>query len=238
MSRSFPSLASLVVLTVLPGFGGSDRREALIASDEKTPPNKAGTAGSLAAQEKELADIEDQITAKDKELAQLQARARDLRDKIAKAKGSEELPSLADLLAQLPKNRWPKDEDDSLKWLQANEWFKSNLSGKKATATWLAKRVRFEAAKMGKYNAVVDGTSPKLKLYGKEWSWRLITPHFGGGGSDTRVQLVFAGLTKTAAERLRLVPKGKPLDLTFKIERIDGSLDVRIVDVTIKGIGP
>jgi hypothetical protein len=227
-----------MVLIILLRCGGSDRREALIASDEETPPKKAGAAGSLAAQEKELADIEEQIRVKDKELAQLRARARDLRDKITAAKATEELPARADLLAQLPKDRWPKDEGDSLKWLQANEWFKSNLSGKKATATCLPKHVRFTAAKFGKYDAEVYGTSSKLKLYGKEWSWRLVTPHFGGGGSDTRVELAFPGLTKTVAERLRLVPNGKPSDLRFKIQSIDGNLDVRVVDVTIKGIVP
>jgi hypothetical protein len=238
MSRSLLSLPSLVVLIVLLSCGGSARREALIASDKETPPKKAGAAAGLAAQEKELADIEEQIAAKDKELAQLQARARDLRDKIAAAKASGELPALADLLAQLPKDRWPEDQGDSLKWLQANEWFENNLSGKKATATWVPTRVWFTAAKKGKYNAEVRGTAAKLKLYGKEWEWRLVTPLHGGGGSDTRLELAFAGLTKTEAETLRLVPKRKSLELTFKIERIDGNLDVRIVDITIKGIAP
>jgi hypothetical protein len=132
---------------------GAIKSDTFVA-DNKDVAKKPAPAIDLRAQEKELADLERQIAVKEKELADLSAKAGILRVKIAQAKGSD-IPLLSDLLAKLPKDRWPKDEEDSLKWLQAEEWFKHNVAGKQATWTFVYKEVSFRAGKDGKYNARV-----------------------------------------------------------------------------------
>ena len=239
MIRSCTRVAWLALMGLLFTCGGRGNPTTL-AADNGDSPNRASSA--LAAQGKDLADLERQIAAKQKELADLAAKADTLRAKLASGKtsGSNEIASLPDLLAQLPKDRWPKDRADSLKWLQAVEWFKDNLAGKRATWTCVCKRVSFTAGKDGKYDAVVHGVSPKLNLYDREWSWSLISPNFGGRGGQREpdVELTLSGLSKPVAEKLRLAPASKSTDLTFRIESVDERLNVRVEQVAIKGVTP
>jgi hypothetical protein len=145
---------------------------------------------------------------------------------------------LLDLLAQLPKERWPKEPSDSLKWEQTNAWYEANLIGRRVSFTGVrASELEFASEGGGKYRATRKGNSGiAVELYGMNIGMEFYTGRADGAGFG-----VF-GLSERAAEALRAWPKDKPLEFTFTITkaRRDGRDSVNLIfyvkDTAIKGI--
>jgi hypothetical protein len=146
---------------------------------------------------------------------------------------------LIDLLAQLPKEQWPKDESDRLRMIQAGKWFEKNLVDRRARHTLSASATRtFSAGENGKFDVGFYGRpihDPE-NLYGGKVYVSVVSSGAGLGNDSVAVN----GLTEKAAERLRA--KMDPPEIIFNIREIEflhgKSLQVTIRDVTIKGIGP
>lgn len=192
--------------------------------------------------EKKLEELEKAITAKEKELADLRAQAAVLRDKIAQKNPTK---PVLELLAALPKEKWPKDGDDSLRIGQATEWYKNNVVGKRAS--WVgvkASAIKFGTPSGGRVGLDLDQNSPPLaKLYGGEWRFALRTGDMLSGYHYVRAGL--ESVSVATAEKLRDWPKDKHLEITFKLEDVSFTrdtsaplLDIKISDPKLMGVGP
>lgn len=239
----FASLTSFVLLTFL--LGCSQEPNSPAATGNRDPAKKAPPAADLVAQEKELADLERQIAAKEKELADLKSKAETLREKIAAAKGAggDGVIPLAELLGKLPKDLWPQSIGDSLKWAQAEDWYKKNIVGTRASWSFAPRGgVTFKPDANGKFNAVLYGETGKperIKFGGVEFPYEMER-------SLVRFQLTVNGLSTEAAEKLRSIPREKALEITFTVKAVQRPSDLQFppvptivpANITIKGIGP
>lgn len=248
MIRSSLSVASVLFLTLIIGCGPNVTPGVPPSADTGDPTKKSEVLVDLTAQEKGPADLDRQIAAKEKELADLKAKADAWRDKIVKAKGAGAggTTPLFELLAKLPKDCWPKDKNDSLRKAEAEKWFKNNLTGKRVSWSSMARNrdIDFQPDQDEKYRAMMRGKVERVKLYDSEWEyglWRSKLPLDDLGDYF----LIVDQLSKQEAEKLRLVPNDQVLAFTFKIKSVKFSrfnevvgLEVIVEGETIKGIGP
>ena len=88
----------------------------------------------------------------------------------APGKSAMDASPLLDLLASLPKERWPKDKTDGPGMDQAKEWFDKNVVGRRARYTLGAGSKRFQPDGKGKYDVEISGDWRTEKLFGIHWS--------------------------------------------------------------------
>jgi hypothetical protein len=97
----------------------------------------AAPPDDLAGQEKKLADLDRQIAAKEKELAELKAKAEAVRLAVAKAKGVKVYKSPAELFAGMPKDARPKaGKAGTPERAAATAWMRKNRVGQQVE--WVA----------------------------------------------------------------------------------------------------
>lgn len=198
---------------------------------QRSDPTPSPTAkNEILSADKGLAELEKAIAAKEKEVAGLRAEADKLRAKIAAANddGADGTAQLLDLLATLPKEKWPTDQRDSLRMIQALNWYASNLAGRRA---------RYNVRSPGFYSdegsISVEILDPKYEnLFGRsDWEVQLKSPTSNG--------VTVEGLSLEEAERVRSY---KEPEVTFKIKSIEfgigGVLIVRVEEVAFTGNGP
>jgi hypothetical protein len=146
---------------------------------------------------------------------------------------------LLELLGKLPRERWPKDYADSLKYEQATAWLKDNVIGQRVSFSGVkARKFKFKSEGGGTYRATGhydEGTN----LYGLRHYLTISDVDDGLNDHGFKV----SGLSEKDAEKLRAWPEDKPLELTFKIQNarifglnLAGGVMLTITDIAIIGL--
>jgi hypothetical protein len=179
-----------------------------------------GKEGSVKKEdEQDLAGLERQIEAKEKELTGLRAKADALRANFVEEKPAADAIPLLELLGQLPQDWWPKDASDSLRIEQAKEWYAKNAIGRRVVITVPSgRRMKFESEGNGKFTAAAeienrDELLKKVSLLGRQW-------HFVVGGGGAQFHAHATGLSSVLAERLRILPADAPLEVVGDIQGV------------------
>jgi hypothetical protein len=198
---------------------------------EDTPLNK----DDISAAEKELAELEKSFAVEEKKLAEMKTKIEELCARISAAKGGDEpaKDEIVELLNTLPREKWPEDADDTLRFTQANKWYAENLTGKRASFVVTEPDVRFEGEPDGKVTVHFLNTVGFNEHPAKLFGFKLLL----------QIQLRFL-LSEKSAERVRAWRKGAPMKVHFEIGlvRIGSDKDilasVNAEDVTIEGVEP
>jgi len=229
MSRRYVLALALLVLAIALGCGGG-QPPATGSGDPGGSPS-VGPAADAAPDDKELAELDRQIEAKEKELTTLRAKADALRAKIAAKQPAGDAVPLLELLGRFPKDRWPKDKTDSLRIEQAKQWYGKNAVGRRVIIVVPAEAFSFSSEGDGKWLASAGFGAGQAEMMGGKWGVSV------GGGLKVK------GLSGADAERLRALPKDTRLEVVANLTGVglyydESGVVVELANPQFKGTGP
>ncbi len=160
--------------------------------------------------------------------------------------------SYADVLGKLPSDLTPKDSSDTLRFEQANAWWKKNVVGERAV--WEgpdAKAVTFKLGEFGEHKGTYRASFnakgakvPSIKLNGVAWPVSITDPKPFMVPRPEQYSFSVVGLSEKAAEEIRGWPDKKPLRIEFKVVSVrfiaqgrSSYVSLVIDEITVSRIG-